>query len=944
MRRVLKWTSAIVLLITALLATLYLFRGTVIAPRIAKVLVETVETRFGIRLRVGEISGSYLGNLAFADITTFHPSETGPLVSLDVKRLHLSYSLLSLLGGVEAFLAGTTVELDGAVVAVDLSRKSGSAESNKPGFFPAPASLPQVRIRDTALRIRGAGYEMDFKGVTVETRRRDRAAVMLTFEVPEWSWKYPPLKDGATSVTAEMTYGHKALILTRLDLGKGGFSAQGELGLAGEGRAFPFSVHLHVGGGRAEAAGVLEDDTLHARLKTEHLELSSLSTLLPIPGEEFRGILDLEATLELPSQGFQGLATDLELRIADGAFRGARMEHIHLRAGVHHGTLSIDTLDVFSGGTQLRLWEAAFPFQVLRDGNARDIARAVVGHVSLTSGDIPALVRLAKGSIALGLGRVPTHRLEFEGTAKSGVLTVSRGRLSTGDGTIGIDRAELAIPEKGRPWPDAPVQAALDLHVEALDSIARVFGLAAMTGSLKGDVVVKGSLGAPRGEVNLQGHDISYQGLLLGDCAIQAAADTRQVLVESLVVTRGEDRIAGRGVLRLADRRLEGVRLDVSIGDLAAFTGGFLPRLLDMGRTWPVFGGKLEGTLALHGLVANPDGAVSLKGTRMGMGKPRGGRLMARLSKKGNMLEAASLEIRFGDDRLTLQGTYDVSSQELGPTELVFSVDDLNAYTEGFLREGSSVSGRIKGRVTASGPVMEPEGGLDLSVGGFHYQGVHLEGGQVKARSSGRKMEIQVEGGQWSPGTLLHGTATVTRGPEDAFWDVDLAALSVARNGTSLSLTKGGRVRLSRKGSATIQGVVLDGTVGAIRMDGVYSPRGTSDLTVEAAGLTGKGWLEAWVGDKVEFEGFQARIRLRGTMAQPTIQAGGRVERLSGTAFPVSLSGEFDVSYERDGLHIRRFDWRGKEGQIFTAQGTLPLGLFGKIRFAPGNLRIRAGF
>jgi len=941
-KRVLTWTSAILLLIAFLLLTLYLFRGTVIAPRLAAFLAETVETRFGIRLRIGEISGSYTGNLTLTDVATLHPSETGPLVSIDVKRLHLSYSLASLSGGVKAFLAGTTIQLEGAALDVDLTRGSKSAKSNEPRFVPTPASLPRIRIRDTTVRILGSGYEMDFKGVALETRRRDGAAVALTLEVPECRWKYPPLKEGATSIAAEMIYGPKALTLTRLDLGKGGLSAQGQLGLGGEGKAFPFSVHLHLAGGRAEAEGVLKEDTLNVHLKTEHLELSPLCTLFHIPGGEVRGALDLKADLELPWGRFQDLATDLELRIADGAFRGARIEHIHLRAGVHQGTLRVDTLDFLSGGTQLSLRDAAVPFQVIREGNPRDIANAVVGHVSLTSGDIPALLRLAKGGIALDLARVPAHRLALDGTARGGVLTVSRGRLSIGDGTIRIDNMELAIPGKGGPWSDAPVRAALDLDVGALDSVARVFGLPAMTGSLKGDVHVRGSLGAPSGKVNLHGRGISYRGLLLGDCTIQAAADAREVLVDSLVVTRGGDRIAGRGILHLGDGRLEGVRLDFSIRDLAAITHEFLPRLLAGDRTRPVFKGELEGTLALHGLVASPDGTGSLKGTNIGMGKRRGGRLMAHLSKEGNRLEAASLEIRFGDDRLTLQGSYDLSSEELGPTELYLSLDDLNAYTEGLLPERSSASGRIKAKLIASGPVREPEGRLDLSVGGFHYQGVHLESGHVEARSSGRKMEIQVEGVQWSNGTTLQGTATVKRGPEDAFWDVDLAALSLARNGTSLSMRKGGRVRLSRKGAVTIQGVVLEGTMGTVRLEGVYSPRGASDLTLEVAGLTGKGWLEAWVGNKVEFEGLQARIRLRGTMAQPVIQAAGRVERLGGTAFPVSLSGQFDVSYERDDLLIRQFDWRSKEGQNFTAEGTLPLDLFGKTLFASGNLEIRA--
>ena len=117
-----------------LLAVLYLFRGVLIAPHIQKFLESSIESQLGMEVAIGQIGGSYLTDFEVTNVTTRKPAPAGVLVSLELRRLRVSYNLLSFLKGLNAFLEAAAVELESARLELDLSREGGRPHRRRMGW------------------------------------------------------------------------------------------------------------------------------------------------------------------------------------------------------------------------------------------------------------------------------------------------------------------------------------------------------------------------------------------------------------------------------------------------------------------------------------------------------------------------------------------------------------------------------------------------------------------------------------------------------------------------------------------------------------------------------------------------------------------------------------------------------------------------------------------
>ena len=78
--------------------------------------------------------------IARRDIETVEEGTSGPLVSLEARRLLLRYSLLSLLGGLESFLGRLELDLDGA--RIGLTGGKGGESKEPAGPLSLPGALP----------------------------------------------------------------------------------------------------------------------------------------------------------------------------------------------------------------------------------------------------------------------------------------------------------------------------------------------------------------------------------------------------------------------------------------------------------------------------------------------------------------------------------------------------------------------------------------------------------------------------------------------------------------------------------------------------------------------------------------------------------------------------------------------------------------------------------
>ena len=328
-----------------LLAALYLFRSVLIAPHIQRLLANSIESQLGMEVAIGDIGGSYITNFEVNKVITLKAAPAGALVSIGLKRLRVSYNLLAILQGLNAFIDAAAVEIESAKLELDLSREGGDPptppEADAMGPIFLPELLPRIRIDDTSVILRGSDYETAFKGITLETHPRRQMTGIIRLRVSEWSWTHPAFQAGQTPVSAEIEYSAEKITVKRLMLGGFQLAEFVQIGLKTLPDNMPFEAKLHLAGGQLALDGKLGPNNLFGRFKADHLELAQISSIFQ-PKLELQGTISMKADITLPLEQPTDLVTDLDLQLQQGNIYGLAADELHLQAAAKDGKIRLD--------------------------------------------------------------------------------------------------------------------------------------------------------------------------------------------------------------------------------------------------------------------------------------------------------------------------------------------------------------------------------------------------------------------------------------------------------------------------------------------------------------------------------------------------------------------------------------------------------------------------
>ena len=190
-----------------LLACMYILRSVLIAPVAIAIAEHTIAENLGLQITIGNLGGTYFSDLELQNIKTVKRLSEGPLSDVQLRRLTVAYRLTDVLKGLSVFLAGAAIELEGARLSVDLTGETDSAEEEKPpDGFRLPPNLPQVRIQDSSLEIKGSGYVTRFNGISLSAGFSQPAGTRLQLHAAHWSLNQPALMPIAAELHAELLY------------------------------------------------------------------------------------------------------------------------------------------------------------------------------------------------------------------------------------------------------------------------------------------------------------------------------------------------------------------------------------------------------------------------------------------------------------------------------------------------------------------------------------------------------------------------------------------------------------------------------------------------------------------------------------------------------------------------------------------------------------------
>lgn len=1004
MRRILRRFGYAALFLALLLAGAFLLRGVLVAPHLRAALERAVEQGLGIGVEVGAVEGTYLTRLVVGGLVTRRPNPDGPVSSLGVELLDVSYNPLALAGGVDALLSSVRLRVRGARVELVVPGPPASpgstpldAPSGAARLF-LPSRLPALDVRGVDIELRGPDYRAEVRGLSLETAEGGPPSPSrIRVGAERVHLEHPRLRMEPGDLAALLLYSPAYVAVQELRFEGAQLAEELRIGLEGlERGALTWEARLAVFGGSLASRGTYEPGRLEATAEARELRLeAAFGRIVGAPAVS--GGLELEARLLMdPAHPEHGTA-DLDLVVRDAEAEGVALERAALRASAGGGRLRVERADVRAGPNRAELREVEAPLADLLAGRLEAAAAQARGRLSVDLEDVPALLTLAGLAPARLPAPVPSHRLIAEASVAGGELTVTRAELLAEAARVGLEGLRVGLPLECRAPADMPLEGAVTLAIDDLAVLADLLGLPPMAGRLAGDGQVSGTLARPEGRLALRGNGLAFEGVPLGDLELDARAEVDRVALERFELRRGPDRLDARGTALLHPLRLEGVVLDAAVTDLRRYAG-FLPAPWDESR------GSLSATARLRGSPLRPEGVVelALRDARLaGVDISKGvvsaevsghtvevrsleaetseGSLALRgileIGEEGELFEASltefrigrrgvvliqtrgtpvrvaygaaagrvaieGLDLRRGTDRVALTGVYTASEERVEGVRAELQVADLAVYAEALAPFVLAVSGALEVRGEAHGALPWPDGHVSAVGRDLRAGGVEFDRVLLEAWSEGGVLRIETAEAVSPLGSAAF-SATVTGDVSVPVFQVELQALRLRGEGFDMALEGAARATASRD-RVEIRGLSLQGEPGSLRIDGHAALPDAVDLRVEVAGLGSGGWLPPLAGEAVSFLGADLSAHLRGTRAAPLLDAKGAVAELRVEGAPFPLEGAFDLGYAGRRLSLRVFRWSGDGGTLVEASGELPLDPFGEDLLAPGPLQFQA--
>ena len=340
-----RWGAAVLLVATGLVLGVYLLRGIFLYPYLKTALVDVFQSELDLHLDLGGIRGSLFTDLELADfqISSLEPTDT-PLKAT-IASVRLSYRLIDLLQGIEAFIAGLTIELNRPLVSIDLSRPSSEVLPGdaREAFGGLPEILPRVFVHDGQLDLLGDGYGSHFDGISLSSLTRSGdPANQLTLEVQDWNWHLPPLRDGQVEARARVTVESTGvLVVHQLALNNAVVVGEGRVDLSRLPESVSFSAQIPQEKGNLTVNGRHDDEALWLNVAGEDVDLALIEHVLDIPKLDLTGHVAIEADIRLPYAHPELLRGRMDVRAGAGQWQKLSWDHGTLQARAEEGVLTV---------------------------------------------------------------------------------------------------------------------------------------------------------------------------------------------------------------------------------------------------------------------------------------------------------------------------------------------------------------------------------------------------------------------------------------------------------------------------------------------------------------------------------------------------------------------------------------------------------------------------
>ena len=354
-----KRLSFLALTVVLLSAALFIGRQKFLAPYIKEMVIEQARSQLGLDLTIGQVNGTYFSSLELTGIRTVSTTPPPPLVALDIGRLTIHYSLLSLLAGSDPFVAVSRITLDNASVKLDIS------QNGTPGVgIPLLTRLPRLTVRDSSIHIRTAEETIELNGLTVHTttHRNGADAQKVALAVARAILPFPGIVHRPLPIGLRLLYSHESITVESLAIDHEQVLQSAFLDLRdARNERFPFAADLLLFQGTSRLQGMLDNSRISGQLSLRNINLGALPGFLEKPEFAVGGLVNGQIDLALDFADIAEPTAALNLEIQKGRVRQITVPQLDLQASAANGLFRLQQLQAKSGETFISLHDVAVP-------------------------------------------------------------------------------------------------------------------------------------------------------------------------------------------------------------------------------------------------------------------------------------------------------------------------------------------------------------------------------------------------------------------------------------------------------------------------------------------------------------------------------------------------------------------------------------------------------
>jgi autotransporter translocation and assembly factor TamB len=339
----------------------------------------------------------------------------------------------------------------------------------------------------------------------------------------------------------------------------------------------------------------------------------------------------------------------MDVRAGAGQWQKLSWDRGAFQAHAEEGVLTVSETEWQGQGNSCLIREASLSASALFDGQVDQVLAGLSAAFDLSLRNIPPLLTLFGEDTHSAGETVPPHHLALQGRVAQGVLTVDDGRLVSGSSTVLLNRLQVDLSALQEKADAAKLDAEASFDVPHLEDLAALLPIPPLTGQLQGALVFAGSMQTPKGTIELEGKNLTIDGVLLGDLDVFCRSDGAWLTAETFALHNGNDRLDLTGRIGLESGRLEKTRGVARIRDIGVYANPFLP------ADWATAGEfKLQSTI--EGSLMHPDIRAAFTLTKSSLGSLTVEKAHGRLQGSRNSLDVERFDLQSSLGDLVLAG------------------------------------------------------------------------------------------------------------------------------------------------------------------------------------------------------------------------------------------------------------------------------------------------